>query len=207
MLRGYCLLGRLRICWRLLWKLLLNCLGSWLDSSENCPCHLQEVLLNSLDAPRRQLNSPVRMCHSIYWWDASWSDCRTLQKLLFGDAGMPVNLSKITGNSLVNCLRRYCCTYSWKSYWGTFGTHRQDFCRSAAETHWRWSPLEVLSVSPAFQEHECWSTREPGRAILPPAVSLQRPLLTKLNITPSGKNFQFHKQAKSNWIWSRTAIN
>lgn len=39
--------------------------------------HGHEVLLNSLDAHRTYLNTPVRVCRWTNWCNASWSDCRT----------------------------------------------------------------------------------------------------------------------------------
>lgn len=66
-----------------------------------------------------------------------------------------------------------------------------------------WKSMEVSSTGcPTCQTGitgasmlEC--ARETGRNIPKPAVSLQRPLLTKCNIVPAGKRqmFQYHKKA------------
>lgn len=134
------------------------------------------------------MSPPLRVCQGTYWREAGWSDCRTH---LEAAAWRWEDATKVAGGEPAGMaaalplkpLGRHCSTHPWEACWAPSDL-TADFYRGAAENHWGGVPLGVLHASPALQGQECWNAhRNLEETFLPPAMSLQRPLLTKLSLT------------------------
>lgn len=133
--------------------------------------------------------STLRVCQWTYWCEAGWSDCRTH---LEAAAWKWEDALNSLVESQLRWLQHFTCEPPGEallhsplgSLLGHFRVSPQRLLQGAAENHWRCVPLGALHASPALPGQECWNAhRNQEETSPPPAVSLQRPLLTKPNLT------------------------